>query len=166
MVSQSRAIAAFTGLGLILVAVAIGVTRTQPDRETSTTPVAIATVLSASASAAPSASAPKYPDYPSETPSSFKPTYDGRDFVRREAEIPMRDGVKLHTVLLLPKGAKRAPMLLTRTPYSADKYVDGDSAHMDMAAMRDVPPEAMALHGYIRVVQDVALASTGPKGIT
>jgi uncharacterized protein len=33
--------------------------------------------------------------------------------------IPMRDGVKLHTVILVPKGAKHAPILLTRTPYSA-----------------------------------------------
>ena len=34
--------------------------------------------------------------------------------------IPMRDGVKLHTVILVPKGAKGAPILLTRTPYDAD----------------------------------------------
>ena len=32
----------------------------------------------------------------------------------------MRDGVKLHTVILVPKGAKGAPILLTRTPYDAD----------------------------------------------
>jgi hypothetical protein len=31
----------------------------------------------------------------------------------------MRDAVKLHTVILVPKGAKGAPILLTRTPYSA-----------------------------------------------
>ena len=33
--------------------------------------------------------------------------------------IPMRDGVKLHTVILVPKGASGAPILLTRTPYNA-----------------------------------------------
>ncbi|MGH9254949.1 MAG: CocE/NonD family hydrolase [Vicinamibacterales bacterium] len=33
----------------------------------------------------------------------------------------MRDGVKLHTVLLTPKAAKRAPILLTRTPYNATR---------------------------------------------
>ena len=33
----------------------------------------------------------------------------------------MRDGVKLHTVILVPKGAKSAPILLTRTPYDADR---------------------------------------------
>jgi len=30
--------------------------------------------------------------------------------------IPMRDGVKLYTVIMLPKGAHDAPILLTRTP--------------------------------------------------
>jgi predicted acyl esterase len=34
--------------------------------------------------------------------------------------IPMRDGVKLHTVILVPKGAHGAPILLTRTPYDAN----------------------------------------------
>ena len=31
----------------------------------------------------------------------------------------MRDGVKLYTVIVVPKGATRAPILLTRTPYNA-----------------------------------------------
>jgi predicted acyl esterase len=35
--------------------------------------------------------------------------------------IPMRDGVKLHTVILIPKGARRAPILLTRTPYGSSQ---------------------------------------------
>ena len=37
--------------------------------------------------------------------------------------IPMRDGVKLHTVIMVPKGAHDAPMLLTRTPYNATGMV-------------------------------------------
>lgn len=44
------------------------------------------------------------------------------DYVRREIEIPMRDGVKLHTVILIPKGAQGLPMLLERTPYNAGKF--------------------------------------------
>ena len=43
----------------------------------------------------------------------------GFDYVKRDVMIPMRDGVKLHTVILVPKGAKHAPILLTRTPYNA-----------------------------------------------
>ncbi|HKY03584.1 MAG TPA: CocE/NonD family hydrolase, partial [Blastocatellia bacterium] len=56
---------------------------------------------------------------PSETPAKFTPTNDGFDHVRRNVMIPMRDGVKLHTVILVPKGARNAPILLTRTPYDA-----------------------------------------------
>ncbi|WP_288380497.1 CocE/NonD family hydrolase [uncultured Massilia sp.] len=44
---------------------------------------------------------------------------DDADYVRRVAMVPMRDGVKLHTVIVLPKNARKAPMLLTRTPYNA-----------------------------------------------
>lgn len=41
------------------------------------------------------------------------------DYVKRDVMIPMRDGVRLHTVIVIPKGAKHAPILLTRTPYNA-----------------------------------------------
>ena len=56
---------------------------------------------------------------PSETPEKFTPTNDAFEYVRRDVMIQMRDGVKLRTVILVPKGAKNAPILLTRTPYSA-----------------------------------------------
>ena len=49
---------------------------------------------------------PKYPDYPSETPDNFKPTNYGFEYERRDVMIPMRDGVKLHTVILVPNGRK------------------------------------------------------------
>src|SRR5262245_28589217 len=62
-----------------------------------------------------------YPALPSEIPAKFTPTNHGFDHVRRDVMIPMRDGVKLHTILLIPKGARRAPILLTRTPYDANK---------------------------------------------
>src|SRR4051812_18193223 len=57
---------------------------------------------------------------PSETPAQVESHTSSFDFVRREIMIPMRDGVKLHTVILVPKGAKSAGILLTRTPYDAD----------------------------------------------
>ena len=63
----------------------------------------------------------QYPALPSETPAKFEPVTDSFDYVRRDVMIPMRDGVKLHTVILVPKGAKGAPILLTRTPYDADR---------------------------------------------
>ena len=51
-------------------------------------------------------STPHYPNYPSETPEHLQPATSSFDFERREAMIPMRDGVKLHTVILVPKGAR------------------------------------------------------------
>src|SRR2546421_12538337 len=46
-----------------------------------------------------------YPALPSEIPAKFTPTNDRFDYVKRDVMIPIRDGVKLHTVLLIPKGA-------------------------------------------------------------
>ncbi len=40
------------------------------------------------------------------------------DYIRREAMVPMRDGVKLYTVVVMKKGTK-GPILLSRTPYDA-----------------------------------------------
>ena len=54
---------------------------------------------------------------------AFTPKTDEFDFVKREEMIPMRDGVKLKTFILMPKGASGAPMLLTRTPYNASSSV-------------------------------------------
>ncbi|HEY5934508.1 MAG TPA: CocE/NonD family hydrolase [Kofleriaceae bacterium] len=94
---------------------------------------------------------------PSEIPAKFVETHDGWDYTRREAEIPMRDGVKLHTVILVPKGAKGAPMLLTRTPYKADKQTSWNSStHLRMALDGyDNAVETIIEGGYIRVVQDI-----------
>jgi hypothetical protein len=118
---------------------------------------ALALVLSAAALAADDAPKPKYPDYPSETPAHFAPATAGFDYQRREVMIPMRDGVKLHTVILVPRGAKHAGILLTRTPYDADGDTTGTpSSHLAMAVRRDDDASDVLIEdGYIRVVQDV-----------
>lgn len=94
---------------------------------------------------------------PSEMPQDFRRRTETFEYTRREAMIPMRDGVKLHTVILIPKGAKNAPILLTRTPYDA-------SALTTHAQSPNLPPtlwgydnatEVIVEGGYIRVVQDV-----------
>ena len=94
---------------------------------------------------------------PSEMPQDFKPNVSSFDYVRREAMIPMRDGVKLHTVILLPRGISHAPILLTRTPYDADELTSyNHSAHLAMSLDGyDNADETEAYGGYIRVVQDV-----------
>ena len=94
---------------------------------------------------------------PSETPTKLEPTNDGFDFIRRDIMIPMRDGVKLHTVILVPKGAKRAPILLTRTPYDAIALTShAQSSHLGpILTGYDNATEVIVEGGYIRVVQDV-----------
>ena len=99
----------------------------------------------------------QYPNYPSETPDEFKPVTDSFDYVKRDVMIPMRDGVKLHTVILVPKGAKRAPILLTRTPYNATELTShAQSSHLGpILNGYDNATEVIVEGGYIRVVQDV-----------
>jgi putative CocE/NonD family hydrolase len=94
---------------------------------------------------------------PNETPSKFEPTYDGFEYVKRDVMIPMRDGVKLHTVIIVPKGAKRAPILLTRTPYDATALTShAQSSHLGaILAGYDNATDVIVEGGYIRVVQDV-----------
>ncbi|HEX6805647.1 MAG TPA: CocE/NonD family hydrolase [Terriglobales bacterium] len=100
---------------------------------------------------------PQYPNYPSETPAHFEVNQSSWDYTRRAVNIPMRDGVKLHTVLLIPKGAKRAPILLTRTPYDADALTShAASSHLGPILWGyDNATEVIVNGGYIRVVQDI-----------
>jgi putative CocE/NonD family hydrolase len=99
----------------------------------------------------------QYPNLPSETPDKFEPTNDGFDYVRRDVMIPMRDGVKLHTVILVPKGANRAPILLTRTPYNATELTShAQSSHLGpILTGYDNATEVIVEGGYIRAVQDI-----------
>ena len=76
------------------------------------------------------------------------------DYERRVVMIPMRDGVKLYTVIVMPKGAKNAPILLTRTPYDAAHRTERfQSEHM--LATLPQGDEVFVKDGYIRVFQDV-----------
>src|SRR5437588_12285352 len=100
---------------------------------------------------------PLYPAYPSETPATLQPATDSFDYVRRDVMIPRRDGVKLHTVILVPKGARGAPILLTRTPYDANKLTShAESAHLGPVLNGyDNATEVIVEGGYVRAVQDV-----------
>jgi len=97
------------------------------------------------------------PTLPNETPDKIQPTNYGFDYVRREVMIPMRDGVKLHTVILVPKGAKAAPILLTRTPYNATDLTSHiNSSHLGPSLYGyDNATDVIVEGGYIRVVQDI-----------
>jgi uncharacterized protein len=98
-----------------------------------------------------------YPALPSEMPTQFTPVTDRFDHIRREVMIPMRDGVKLHTVILVPRGANGAPILLTRTPYDATTLTThAESGHLgSVLSGYDNAADVIVDGGYIRVVQDV-----------
>jgi len=68
--------------------------------------------------------------------------------------IPMRDGVKLFTVIMVPKGAQNAPILLTRTPYNAAKRTARSDSPRMLAALPQ-GDEVFVTAGYIRAFQDV-----------
>lgn len=100
---------------------------------------------------------PLYPNYPSETPAHLQPSTYGMNYVRRDVMIPMRDGVKLHTVILVPNGAQHAGILLTRTPYSATALTT-NTPSTDLGTTLwgyDNATETIVDGGYIRVVQDI-----------
>jgi len=92
-----------------------------------------------------------------ETPAKFNPHVESFDYVKRVVMIPMRDGVKLNTVILIPRGAARAPILLTRTPYgAAARIAKNTSAHLAaVIGDSDVADDAVLNGNYIRVVQDI-----------
>ncbi len=69
------------------------------------------------------------------------------EFTISQAMVPMRDGVKLHTVVFTPKAvAVPLPILLMRTPYQAPEST------RPLAA---VPYRELVAEGYIFVFQDI-----------
>ena len=74
-----------------------------------------------------------------------------RDYTRQDVMIPMRDGVKLHALILRPKGFEPGrdtslPFLMQRTPYGVDGYT--------ALRLNSEKPE-LAASGYIWVFQDI-----------
>jgi putative CocE/NonD family hydrolase len=69
------------------------------------------------------------------------------EFTAAEAMIPMRDGVKLHTVIFAPKNAATPlPFLLLRTPYGAPEAP---------RLLSSEPYRELLAEGYIFVYQDI-----------
>jgi putative CocE/NonD family hydrolase len=91
---------------------------------------------------------------PSDTPETFNVNTNAFDYFKREEMIPMRDGLKLKTLLLVPRGASAAPMLLTRTPYNASaRALRAESPHL--AVVVPQMDDTAVAAGYIIVFQDV-----------
>ncbi|PKQ00734.1 MAG: glutaryl-7-ACA acylase [Alphaproteobacteria bacterium HGW-Alphaproteobacteria-13] len=98
--------------------------------------------------------APRSSYVASDIPANFTIPDNDADYDKRVVMVPMRDGTKLYTVIVVPKGAKDAPIVLTRTPYNAK----GRANRMDSPSMLATLPlsdEIFVKDGYIRVYQDV-----------
>jgi len=111
--------------------------------------------LSLALSAAAQAPAPKPAPKASrgDIPASFSPPTPA-DYTRRDVMIPMRDGVKLHAIIIAPKTtATPAPILLSRTPYGADGSVGAASQHGAMVVSPATEP--FFQDGYILVYEDI-----------
>jgi uncharacterized protein len=89
----------------------------------------------------------------SDIPDHWKQPEGNFDYVKREVMIPMRDGVKLHTVILMPKHAKNLPIILNRTPYQADGCAPNNSPHMVDAVWSGLKDFANGT--FILVCQDI-----------
>ncbi len=113
--------------------------------------IALATVSSAQV---PQTVSDKTAPAGGDVPARFVPATANRDYVKREVMVPMRDGTKLYTVIVYPKGLTNAPIVLTRTPYDAKSR----ATRMDSPSILSTLPladEMFVKGGYIRVYQDV-----------
>ena len=72
--------------------------------------------------------------------------FDKPEFSREEVMIPVRDGIKLHAIVLKPKDATALPIVLERTPYGVDDYTSD--------SINNRYPELVHDH-YIFVFEDI-----------
>ena len=96
----------------------------------------------------------------SEIPDKFVMPEAQKDYLKRIEMIPMRDGVRLYTVIIVPKAAKDAPIVLTRTPNNAiggPNNPNGPTSNNNpsMEALLPAADIEFARAGYIRVFQDI-----------
>jgi putative CocE/NonD family hydrolase len=113
--------------------------------------VAASLLATAAVAAAPE---PLFPPSGTDRPARYVAPDAGYDYIKRKVEIAMRDGVKLHTVIVIPKGARGAPILLTRTPYDADGRAERNKSGSILAILSQ-GDELFVQAGYIRVFQDI-----------
>lgn len=71
------------------------------------------------------------------------PEFTVADFTTTVEDVPMRDGVKLHTEIYRPEGLERAPTILVRNPYE------------NLRPLERLTCQTMTRYGYACVLQDV-----------
>jgi uncharacterized protein len=100
--------------------------------------------------AAPAPVTPMTPD----VVAKYNPVLPEADYIKRVAMVPMRDGTKLYTVIVMRKGTTGGPILLSRTPYDAKSSM----ARTPSQSVVDILPimyKEFVNDGYIIVQQDI-----------
>src|SRR3954453_11057308 len=100
--------------------------------------------------AAPPPVTPMTPD----VVASYNPVLPEADYVKRVAMVPMRDGVKLYTVIVMKNGTANGPILLSRTPYDAKGSAER-TASQSIVDILPIMDKEFVTDGYIRVYQDI-----------
>jgi hypothetical protein len=103
--------------------------------------------------AAPPASAQVTPMTP-DVVASYDQIRPQADYIKRVVMIPMRDGVKLYTVIVMKKGTSNGPILLSRTPYDA-KDSTARSKSQSITEILPAMDAEFVEDNYIRVYQDI-----------
>jgi putative CocE/NonD family hydrolase len=123
------------------------------DESTLTAGAVLSLLVAAAAAATPSAVSEVTPMTP-DVVASYDETRPQADYIKRVVMIPMRDGVKLYTVIVMKKGTSKGPILLSRTPYDAKN----STARTKSQSITEILPAMdaeFALDNYIRVYQDI-----------
>src|SRR5690348_17865668 len=110
---------------------------------------AVLPLLAVAAAPAPQPVTPMTPD----VVASYNPVLPQADYIKRVAMVPMRDGTKLYTVIVMKKGTRNGPIILSRTPYDAK----GSMHREDSQSAVDTIPimyKEFVNDGYIIVQQD------------
>src|SRR3954447_22282148 len=106
--------------------------------------------LLAAAAAPPATVTPMTPD----VVAKYDPVLPEADYIKRVAMVPMRDGTKLYTVIVMKKGTRNGPILLSRTPYDAKGSTDRTASQSVVDILPAMYKEFVE-DGYIIVHQDI-----------
>lgn len=106
------------------------------------------------ASAGMAGEAPRATPMTPDVVEKYEQTLPAADFIRREVMVPMHDGTKLYTVIVMKKGTANGPILLSRTPYDAhgETHRVRSQRIVDILEVMDAD---FVEDGYIRVYQDI-----------
>src|SRR6476661_619582 len=84
----------------------------------------------------------------------YEPILQEADYVKRVVMVPMRDGTKLYTVIVMKKGTTNGPILLSRTPYDAKDSLSR-TASQSVTDILPIMYKEFVNDGYIIVQQDI-----------